>query len=162
MSGQPPIPTGGFLRDFEVAAEALVGIPGCEWFGRAIEDVVKGRARGLDEAMSHRGCHRTALDVERRARRDAALCDIWRRDYPGLSAKEASRKIDGDLRRYGGVNWPTDFARGGVLPRDLASARHRLCLAFSSGAPVPTSVKHIRRILEANVDMAPHRMSSRP
>ena len=149
MSGLPPVPEGGFLGALERAAEALVGNPACDWFERVVADVANGQARSLDEAMLLRGCDGAALDRERRARRDAALHDIWRHDYRGMSAQEAATKIKGDLRRYAVAGWLDDRKRCGVLPRDIATARHRLWRIFSSGAHIPTCAKTVRRILKA-------------
>ena len=112
MIAQQPIPAGGFLGALERAAEVLTGKPDCDLFANVVADVAKGRARGLDEEMRGRGWHGRALDVERRARQDAALCEFWRRrQYPKLRAHDAAKAISQEIEHFRGARWPIDLSQ---------------------------------------------------
>jgi hypothetical protein len=87
--------------------------------------------------------------------RDAILCALAQRFFPGVPVSIQAARIAAHAERYAAAQWPSDRVAGALPPRYHGGPDEYLWAAFKSGAPMPLAKRHLRRILIGVCDSDP-------
>lgn len=119
------------------------------WLGDALSDFLEHRSPSIDSALglaNPRGGVPWWLEEAIR-KRNAALCELARTCFAGLSASAQAEQIWTLTTRYAASAWRFDQDRSEMPAHYAGTPKHYLWAAFASGAAMPLGKRQLRTVL---------------
>lgn len=120
-----------------------------QWLGDALSDFLEHRSPSIDSALglaNPRGGVPWWLEEAIR-KRNAALCELARTCFAGLSASAQAEQIWTLTTRYAASAWRFDRDRSEMPAHYAGTPKHYLWAAFASGAAMPLGKRQLRTVL---------------
>ena len=139
------------LRD--IAQRCLDGVPldstSARWLGTSLDNYLKHRSRTIEDAL---GLHAPRGGVpwwleDAMRKRDAALRELARRYYSGLSVAAQAREIHRLAVRYATSAWLRERDFDAPPHGDEGTMSRWLWIAFKAGAAMPIGERQLRHVL---------------